>query len=146
MQQVNTRRFDHTTQLARQFTRSPQQIGWWMEEGVKEMQTFFSFAVPIPTPTVTRHEWHVTYPLKELSHQLLATPHLDKFGSYIASKIRPILDTIGSWLEDRLNKFTAGEGEGAEEKSPEVIHIIKEGSGAAGPFSKYSFIPQPRLA
>ena len=51
---------------------------------------------------------------------------------------KPSLDTIGSWLEGRLTKFIAGEGE--EEKSPEATHVIKEGSSAAGPFSQYSVI------
>lgn len=65
---------------------------------------------------------------------------------------KPSLDGIGSWLEGRLTKFIAGEGEIAEESSG---NVTTSKTGFVGPFSHYSAIsnspsaapsPPPTLA
>lgn len=91
--------------------------------------------------------------LKGLADRLLGTPLVGKGTSWIGGKMsKPSLDGIGSWLEGRLTKFIAGEGEIAEENSG---NASTSKSGFVGPFSHYSAIsnspsaapsPPPTLA
>ncbi|KAH0830581.1 Sec23-binding domain of Sec16-domain-containing protein [Lanmaoa asiatica] len=74
--------------------------------------------------------------LKQLADRLLGSPHIDKSTSWIGGKVnKPSLDSIGSWLEVRLTKFIAGEG---NETSSPASEFSK--AQFTGPFSKYSSI------
>lgn len=74
--------------------------------------------------------------LKQLADRLLGSPHIDKSTSWIGGKVnKPSLDSIGNWLEVRLTKFIAGEG---NEISPSASEYSK--AQFAGPFSSYSSI------
>ncbi|KAF8559595.1 hypothetical protein OG21DRAFT_1480351 [Imleria badia] len=74
--------------------------------------------------------------LKQLADRLLGSPHIDKSTSWIGGKVnKPSLDSIGNWLEVRLTKFIAGEG---NETSPSASEVSK--AQFAGPFSSYSSI------
>ncbi|KIJ69376.1 hypothetical protein HYDPIDRAFT_145368 [Hydnomerulius pinastri MD-312] len=77
--------------------------------------------------------------LKNLADRLIGAPHLDKSASWIGGKMsKPSLDSIGGWLENRLTKFIAGEG---DEPSPAPIESANAlPSASAGPFATYSSI------
>ncbi|KAG0707731.1 hypothetical protein DFH29DRAFT_994755 [Suillus ampliporus] len=62
---------------------------------------------------------------------------MEKSGSWIGGKVnKPSLDSIGSWLEGRLTKFIAGEG---DEPSPQPAPPKSQVS-SLGPFSHFSEI------
>ncbi|KAI9571534.1 Sec23-binding domain of Sec16-domain-containing protein [Boletus coccyginus] len=74
--------------------------------------------------------------LKQLADRLLGSPRIDKSTSWIGGKVnKPSLDSIGNWLEVRLTKFIAGEG---NETSPPASEFSK--AQFSGPFSSYSSI------
>lgn len=73
--------------------------------------------------------------LKQLADRLLGSPQIDK-SSWIGGKVnKPSLDSIGNWIESRLTKFIAGEG---NEPSPQTSEFSK--AQFAGPFASYSSI------
>ncbi|KAG6376165.1 Sec23-binding domain of Sec16-domain-containing protein [Boletus reticuloceps] len=74
--------------------------------------------------------------LKQLADRLLGSPHIDKATSWIGGKVsKPSLDSIGNWIEVRLTKFIAGEG---NETTSSASEFPK--AQFAGPFSNYSSI------
>lgn len=75
--------------------------------------------------------------LNGLADRLTGVPQMDKGASWIGSKVnKPSLDGIGSWLEGRLTKFIAGEG---DEPSPQP-EPSKSQVSSLGPFSHFSEI------
>ncbi|KAG8961249.1 hypothetical protein FRC03_005597 [Tulasnella sp. 419] len=77
---------------------------------------------------------------KELSDRITAVPHFDKSGSWIARKMtKSSLEGVGNWLEGRLTKFIAGEGEeGDSAKNKDVSKGKPDAS--SGPFAQFSVI------
>jgi hypothetical protein len=75
--------------------------------------------------------------LKGLADRLVGVPRMEKGGSWIGSKVnKPSLDGIGSWLEGRLTKFIAGEGdEPSLQPEPSKSQV-----SSLGPFSHFSEI------
>lgn len=90
------------------------------------------------TNSLGRNSQYFTAPfieqLRGLDDRLTGAPHLDKSGWGIGGKMtKPSLDSIGGWLEGRLTKFIAGDGESpapTQESTPD----------APGVFSHYSTI------
>ncbi|KZT09428.1 uncharacterized protein LAESUDRAFT_735142 [Laetiporus sulphureus 93-53] len=76
--------------------------------------------------------------LKGLSDRLTAAPQLDKTASWIGSKVsKPSLDSIGNWLEGRLTKFIAGDGDSLH--AEDHAHAGHQ-QPFSGPFAHYSTI------
>ncbi|OAX44673.1 hypothetical protein K503DRAFT_705929 [Rhizopogon vinicolor AM-OR11-026] len=75
--------------------------------------------------------------LKGLADRLVGVPQMEKSGSWIGSKVnKPSLDGIGSWLEGRLTKFIAGEGdEPSLQPEPSKSQV-----SSLGPFSHFNEI------
>ncbi|KAH7914707.1 Sec23-binding domain of Sec16-domain-containing protein [Hygrophoropsis aurantiaca] len=75
--------------------------------------------------------------LKGLADRLIGAPHVGKGVAWIGGKMsKPSLDSIGNWLEGRLTKFIAGEGD--EPPAPPHQSSSNQQSAFAGPFSTIS--------